>query len=431
VNLAASSVDVRVRVMDLPSRLPMMAAGASPEGDSMDKPLESAGERCERGVKAIDKARPEKTVPARVPGSPDDGGAADEPLVPGAPGRASPSRPVVHDIQTIATRVGVIALTGVALYVVLPSVTRVVGAWPELSHLSPLWLMVALLAEVASFACAFALQRLVLRTKKWFAVVAAGLAGNAVSSVLPGGAGAAVQFRMLDTAGIKADDAAGGMTASSLLGVGGLLALPIFALPAILGGASVSPGLVHAALLGLAGFALFIVCGVVVMATDRPLIVIGRAAERIWNRVRHRPKISGLDQRLLRERDDIRSTLGHNWRRAIVLSGGRLGCDYFCLLGCLRATGTSARPSVVLLAYAAAGIVALVPLTPDGVGVVEASLSGLLVLAGVRAGDAFLATLAYRLASYWLPLVAGTIAYLLFRHRYPPAGQAPRLRSNP
>ncbi len=72
----------------------------------------------------------------------------------------------------------------------------------------------------------------------------------------------------------------------------------------------------------------------------------------------------------------------------------------------------------MLLAYAAANIIALVPLTPGGLGLVEASLGGLLILAGVHGGDAYLATLAYRLASYWLPLSAGPSAYLLFRHRY-------------
>jgi uncharacterized protein (TIRG00374 family) len=72
----------------------------------------------------------------------------------------------------------------------------------------------------------------------------------------------------------------------------------------------------------------------------------------------------------------------------------------------------------VLLAYSAAGIIALFPLTPGGLGIVEASLSGLLILAGVHPSDAVLATLAYRIASYWLPLLAGPPAYLLFRHRY-------------
>ena len=104
----------------------------------------------------------------------------------------------------------------------------------------------------------------------------------------------------------------------------------------------------------------------------------------------------------------------------MVLTAGRLGFDYGCLLCALRATGSHPRPSLVLLAYAAAGILALVPITPGGLGIVEASLSGLLVLAGVPGGKAFVATLAYRLASYWLPLLAGLLAYVLFRRRYPP-----------
>ncbi len=311
---------------------------------------------------------------------------------------------------------------------VLPSLTRVVAAWPQLSSSSPVWLIGSFLAESASFTCTFALQRLVLRTKKWFAVVTAGLVGNAVTGVLPAGdaAGAAVQFRMLAASGIDADNAAGGMTTASLLGIGGLLALPLFTLPAILGGAPVNRGLVHTALLGLAGFGLFVAGGAVVMMTDRPLALLGRMGQRVWNRIpgRH-TKITGLDGRLLRQRDEIRSTLGRDWLRAVLLTAGRLGFDFGCLLAALRATGSSPRPSLVLLAYAATGIVALVPITPGGLGIVEASLSGLLVLAGVPGGKAFVATLAYRLASYWLPLVAGLVAHLLFRRRYPAVVSGP------
>ena len=266
------------------------------------------------------------------------------------------------------------------------------------------------------------MQRLALRTRGWFAVVTAGLAGNAVTNSLPGGdaAGAAVQFRMLATAGFDTDTAVGGLTTFSLLGVGGLLALPVFVLPAILAGAPVSRGLVHTALLGLAGFVLYAVCGVILLRTDRPLAVLGRAAQNLWNWVTcgHRPPLTGLDTRLLAERDTIRTVLGQKWWQAVLLTAGRLGFDYGCLLCALRATGASPQPSLVLLAYAAAGIVALFPVTPGGLGIVEASLSGLLILAGTRPAYALLATLAYRIASYWLPLLAGLPAYLLFRHRY-------------
>jgi uncharacterized membrane protein YbhN (UPF0104 family) len=48
---------------------------------------------------------------------------------------------------------------------------------------------------------------------------------------------------------------------------------------------------------------------------------------------------------------------------------------------------------------------------------VEAGLTGLLVLAEVNSSQAVLATLTYRIASYWVPLCAGPIAYGLFRFR--------------
>ena len=129
-----------------------------------------------------------------------------------------------------------------AIYLVLPKLIAVLGAWPRLSTLNPAWFMVALAAELVAFTCNFALQRLALRTRGWFAVVTAGLAGNAVTDSLPGGdaAGAAVQFGMLTAAGFDTDTAVGALATFSLLGVGGLFALPVFALPAMLAGVPAS-----------------------------------------------------------------------------------------------------------------------------------------------------------------------------------------------
>jgi hypothetical protein len=88
----------------------------------------------------------------------------------------------------------VVAVAGAAIYLVLPSLIAVLGAGPRLSTLNPAWFAVAFVAELASFTCNFALQRLALRTRGWFAVVTAGLSGTAVTDSLPGGdaTGAAV-----------------------------------------------------------------------------------------------------------------------------------------------------------------------------------------------------------------------------------------------
>ena len=134
--------------------------------------------------------------------------------------------------------------------------------------------------------------------------------------------------------------------------------------------------------------------------------------------LRKRPPLQGLGETLLEKRDEIRTTLGQQWWQALLLSAGRLAFDYLCLLLALRATGSHPRPSLILVAYAVAGIIGMIPITPGGLGLVEASLTGLLVLAEVNSSQAVLATLTYRIASYWVPLCAGPVAYGLFKFRY-------------
>lgn len=108
-----------------------------------------------------------------------------------------------------------LALAGLGIYLVLPSLTHVLASWPRLERLNAAWLAVALAAEIGSFTCYFGLERLALRTTAWFPVVTAGLSGNSISLSVPGGAagGAAVQYEMLDAAGFDTDTAVAGLTA--------------------------------------------------------------------------------------------------------------------------------------------------------------------------------------------------------------------------
>ena len=57
----------------------------------------------------------------------------------------------------------------------------------------------------------------------------------------------------------------------------------------------------------------------------------------------------------------------------------------------------------MLLAYVVAQAFAIIPITPGGVGFVDAGLTTLLVLVGVPADTALIGTLLYRLFSFWLP----------------------------
>jgi len=318
-------------------------------------------------------------------------------------------------------KVALLALTAMSLYLLLPSLLSVFGSWRSLSHLDWPFAVLVLVSETASYVCLWELDRIALRTKGWFSIAAAQLSGNAVGRIVPGGGATATAFAatMLRRAGVDTGEAAAAFAASTGLQLATTLALPLIALPAILAGAPVSRSLATAAYLGVAVLVLLIAAGTLAFATDAPVRIAGRALQWLLNMtVRRHDRVSGLPEELLADRDFIRTTLGTRWKAAVFAAAGNTGFDYLALLAALRAVGASPRPSLVLLAYTAGELLALVPFTPGGLGFVEAGLVGTLTLAGVPGQDALAATLLYRLVAYWLPLPAGGVAYLLFRRRY-------------
>jgi uncharacterized protein (TIRG00374 family) len=314
-----------------------------------------------------------------------------------------------------------LVLGGVSLYLLLPSLLAVFGSWRSLSHLDWPFAILAIACELASFVCLWQLDRIALHAHAWFPVAAAQLSGNAVGRILPGGGVTSTAFAvsMLRRAGIDTGEAVTALGASSLLQIGTALALPTLALPAILGGVPVSHGLSAALYLGLAVLALLLTATAAAFASDRPLELTGRAIQRLLNAtVRRREHVTGIPEDLLAQRDFIRATLGTHWKEAVAAAAGNTGFDYLALLCALRAVGADPQPSLVLLTYAATEVLMLVPVTPGGLGFVEAGLVGMLALAGVSGADALAATLLYRIVSFWLPLPAGGVAYVLFRRRY-------------
>ncbi|MCA1841188.1 MAG: flippase-like domain-containing protein [Actinomycetota bacterium] len=67
---------------------------------------------------------------------------------------------------------------------------------------------------------------------------------------------------------------------------------------------------------------------------------------------------------------------------------------------------------VLLVGYGVANLVTAFPITPGGLGLVEAGMAGTYTALGTPTSIAIVAVLAYRLVSYWLPIIAGIPAYL-------------------
>jgi uncharacterized protein (TIRG00374 family) len=313
-----------------------------------------------------------------------------------------------------------LTITAVSLYLVAPSLFEVLGSWNDVDRLAPVWLAAMAVLQGLSLVCLWEVQRLAIHTRRWHPVIASQLAGNALAKIAPGGGavGAALQYKMLVQAGIERARAVAGLTAANLLVISVVLALPVLTIPVLIRG-GVDTSLVEAAVVGLVVFAALFAVSALLLATDGPLAWVGQTIQRVRNRLRRgAPPVVALPDRLLHERDRILATLGPRWKRALLATVGRWAFDYGTLLAALAAVGSTPRPALVLLAFCAAQVLAQIPITPGGLGFVEAGLTATLALAGVGAGAAVLATFAYRLFQYWLPLPLGLVGAAMQRRRY-------------
>jgi uncharacterized protein (TIRG00374 family) len=323
-------------------------------------------------------------------------------------------------MPSLARRAAALALTALVLYGVAPAIGEVLGAWPQVVNLSWWWLIGMLLVEAASCWCLWELQALSIGTRDTLAVATSQLAGGALGRVVPGGAAtaAAAQYNMLNATDVPRGAIATGLAAATVLQIAGLCVLPALALPAIVFGLRVPQTLVETGVLGFGLFVAMLGLGLGVARNDNALRWVGRAAVSVSRRLPGDRMLSAsFPDRLVVQRDEVVDRLGDRLLRACGAAVGRWLFDLLALVTAITAVGAHPRFSLVLLAYVAAQLLAQIPITPGGIGVVEAGLTATLALAGVSGGDAAVATLAYRLVSYWLMLPAGLVAWVVHRRR--------------
>ena len=320
--------------------------------------------------------------------------------------------------RRVAIRIVLLLATAIGFYVFAPTLLAFLDDASLLLTIEPWWFLVMIGAQAASFVALWQLHHVAIRCDDRVVIATSQLASNAFSRVVPGGAAAAgaLQFRMLVQGGVPPAHAATGLTAVGVITIGTLFALPILVVPAVLAGAPVARGLWQAAIVGAIAFLVLFGVGVAVMTGDRLLRAVARAVRAVAVRL-GRAAPPGPDEdpaaALLAQRDEVRAALGRRWRQAVASAVANRLLDYSSLLLALSAVGARPRPSLVLLAYVAATVLAMIPITPGGLGFVEAGLAAMLRLAGVPGPEAILATLAYRLVSYWLPLPLGLVGFAL------------------
>jgi len=121
--------------------------------------------------------------------------------------------------------------------------------------------------------------------------------------------------------------------------------------------------------------------------------------------------------------DAEQTTFGRrpSWR--LVGALGYLGFDMAVLWVALRVFGHAPSIPALILAYNIGYLANALPI-PGGIGVLDAGLTGALVLYGVALAHAAAAVLVYHAIALWVPGLGGLFAYLRLRPRLLQAGPA-------
>lgn len=319
-------------------------------------------------------------------------------------------------------------------YLVLPQLAGPRKLLTLLTQVNPLLLLAGVALEAGALLAYAELTRAVLPPAsglKLFTIFRIQMTTLSVSHCAPGGsaAGTALGYRLYTQFGVEQTEAG---FALGVQGIGSAVVLNLLLWLALIISIPVwgfSPEYLLAALVG--GI-LLSAAGALVYGLTRGEDRVGSLLERVAS---HIPFVDGPAlRRAYGQLGDHLSELADRREamiRALVWATLNWLLDAASLLVFVGAFGHWVNPDGLLVAYGLANVLAVIPITPGGLGVVEATLTTLLVGFGTPRGIATLGVVVYRLFQFWAPIPLGGVTYLSLqatRHHQSRFGRGNRMR---
>jgi uncharacterized protein (TIRG00374 family) len=302
-------------------------------------------------------------------------------------------------------------------YLVLPQIAGTRKALHLLSTIQVGWVIAGIVLESLSLVCYSLLTRSVFPDQRprltW--LLRSDLTALGASHLLPGGVASSttLRYRLLQESGVPAQDTAVGM---AFQGVGSTLVLAAMLWVALLVSIPLQgfhPVYVTAAIIGaiiIAGT--FLAIYLRSPAEGPPTGLPHAVLERVPRRFRSRAE-SGFDasavhlRRLLADRRGLR--ISATW------SVGNWGLDAASLWVFVAAYGHRVNLDGLFVAYALANLLAVLPISPGGIGVIEGVLIPSLVGFGTPRAVAVLGVVSWRLFNFWAPIPVAGVLYTSLR----------------
>lgn len=311
---------------------------------------------------------------------------------------------------TLAFRRTAMAVVGLVALVTVWSRRHQLGAGVHLlDHLRWWWLPVVLASEALSLASFSMLQRRLLRAGdvkiSSLEMLRISVAANAISGSLPGGAAwsAPWSWKQLRQHGADRRLATWVLVAAGVLSSFGLFLFVVV-------GTELAGDHGPVASLRWVSRAL-----AAITASGALLLLVSPARLHRWS-----PSAGRLAS--FRGRLRVARLSRSGWAASMLLALANWVLDLACLVACIAAVGSRVDWRSVVVVYALTQLIALLPFTPGGFGVVEAGLAALLVSYGAPAASAIATVVLYRAITFWALVPGGWVVWWRLSRRQTLAG---------
>jgi len=243
-----------------------------------------------------------------------------------------------------------------------------------------------------------------------------------VSNGVPAGGalGLGLQYAQLASYGATPTAATAGITATGVWSIFLTLGLPVMGVIALIIGGENAGAYTTSALVGIGILLAMVIVFALILRSEALARKVGGVADRAGNAVvqRFRPGMQlHLADSVVRLRSDIVDLVRRRWAAITSAQVAVSLSNFLILLVAFHGVETTSQISgwSVFAAYAIAQLGLMIPVTPGGLGTVDAVMIGLLITFGATEGDATAADLLWRAVSYVPQIIIGLICIFYWR----------------
>jgi uncharacterized protein (TIRG00374 family) len=337
---------------------------------------------------------------------------------PAPPRRGSPWRIVISTVITVAVLV-------VVFFGIFPKVADYSEAWSSIQQMPTAYVVALVVATVVNLTVYVWPLQAALPGLGYGPGFVVRQTSFAISNAVPAGGavGLGVQYGMLDSYGFGAGAAASAIAIVSVFNVFATLVMPVLGVVALLASGVVEGTYVLVAAIGILAIGVAVVAFAVVLRSERGARTVGGWADRLVDPLARRfahGRTVDLTGKVLSFRSSVVDVMRTRWLQVTLSTLLLQFTSWAILVLALRGLQAGAGSAAVtwteaLAAFSFARVASFIPITPGGLGTVDAALAALLTGFGATSSQALAADLVWRAASYVPQVLLGVLTFLWWR----------------